>query len=117
MQKTIDRIISILFRNPEYTEKYGTVKNLKYVILSTYMNEMKKDPQKSATRSYPVAQSRARVDDIDGLYNNVYALINVLKWLWISFFMRSGKECRISKFFNICIEAIQQNVIQFTEVL
>jgi hypothetical protein len=58
--------------------------------LMQYMRELATDPQGSATRAYPVSQSQVWLKDnnVSGLWDDFYGLINFSKWLW--FRLNSG---------------------------
>jgi hypothetical protein len=82
MQYVINRLVFIIAQSPTYSS-YKSHEELRDHLLSTYMNIMKDAPQKSHTRSYPVAQSKAWINDnnslnISGLWHDLYALIKMV---------------------------------------
>lgn len=56
------------------------------VVLTNYSNQLLNDEQHDPTRSYPVSQSQVWRNDSRGVWNNMYGLINFIKWLWIQLY-------------------------------
>jgi hypothetical protein len=110
MQKMIINIISIL-RLDLHTE------------LNLYMNELKTAKQKDITRSYPVAQSQIWLnnENISGLWDDVYGLINFAKWLWANIhggkYYNSQMCDEASLNYYIILELFQQKIFAIQTVL
>jgi hypothetical protein len=129
MQNTIDRILALLYKSDQYSS-FANFNVLKEALIKNYMDKMRMDPptsQNTVTRQYGVVQSRAWLDntpkgyDREGWWNNLYALINFLKWLWIIVNNNQdptlNKKCIVSKVFNVCINSTQQHIIRFTMIV
>ena len=87
-------------------------------MLNIYKNELQKAKQGSNSRSYPVAQSQVWENDIDGLWDNLYGLINFIKWIWIKLYYEEGGfydavNCDQSSLsYYVLIETLQQMIFK-----
>lgn len=91
-----------------------------------YINELNTSPQFTYTRSYPVAQSIAWLDDnidntAEGIHTNLYAMINYIKWVWyqITETTRFWDQCRNENgvFSYFLINTFQQNFLDFISAI
>lgn len=81
-------------------------------VLKEYMKELQTAKQKEDSRSYPVCQSQVWKGDSRKVWNNMYGLINFLKWIWVKLYKGRFYDpviCDDSSLrYYVLIETIQQ---------
>jgi hypothetical protein len=93
-----------------------TLKADVHVVLNKYMEDLETEEQKQQSRSYPVCQSQQWRGDPQGVWNNMYGLINFLKWIWYKLYLREfydTNDCDASSLgYYVLIETIQQMIFK-----
>lgn len=91
--------------------------------LERYINELNTAKQNERARSYPVAQSQVWIpgQNIAGIWNDVYGLINFTKWLWSMIYngtYYTKENCdEVSLNDNLMIEIFQQKMFKIQNAL
>ena len=90
---------------------------MKDTTINTYMQHMRVSAQNSKERSYPVAQSKAWVNDKAGLQNNFYGLWNFLKWSWGKMAINAWNITDEMNVNTGIIKMFQQQILYFQDLV
>ena len=89
--------------------------------LTSYANGLQTATMYSEHRQYPVAQSKAWAGDAKGIYNNFYAMINFIKFMWMKVKLNKydiGNQCLKKPILQrFLIELFQQKFFSFIQII